>query len=173
MQLRIYDPRVIAIDLRHRRCGFAIFEGPRVLLDFGTLALPGKDDNESKARLLGFLRLADPTMAVVKKERWESLEADPGIKPFAELIRRHFDSKDALIRLLAQDAVNTTFGNLGCTTKAEISAALARIFPELVWQLPPERKPWQSEHPRQSVFDAIALGLAYWQNETSQLAAVS
>jgi hypothetical protein len=59
--------------------------------------------------------------------------------------------------------------NLGCSTKVEISTALARVFPELVWRLPPERKAWESEHPRQTVFDAIALGLAYWQHETNNV----
>jgi hypothetical protein len=76
------------------------------------------------------------------------------------------DSRQLQIRLLAQDSLNSTFRSLGCVTKVEISSALARIFPELVWQLPPEEKPWESEHPRQSAFDAIAIGLAYWQNKT-------
>jgi hypothetical protein len=71
------------------------------------------------------------------------------------------------VRVLELTNFNATVRNLGCETKAEISTVLARIFPELVWQLPPARKAWQSEHPRQTVFDAIGLGLAYWQHETN------
>jgi hypothetical protein len=73
------------------------------------------------------------------------------------------------LRVLELTNFNATFRNLGCETKAEISTVLARIFPELVWQLPPRRRAWESEHPRQTVFDAIALGLAYWQHETENV----
>ena len=96
--------------------------------------------------------------------------ADPQAEPMIESLTNECETRRIQIRLLEKDAVNTTFRNLGCETKAEIAVALARIFPELVWQLPPKRKAWKSEHPHQSVFDAIALGMAYWQHETSAMA---
>jgi hypothetical protein len=40
-------------------------------------------------------------------------------------------------------------------------------LPDLAWRLPRPRKPWESEPRRMSVFDAAAIGLAYWQHETS------
>jgi len=167
MQLRIYDPRVIAIDLRHRRCGFAVFEGPSRILDCGTFALPGGELDHSDSRFREFLRLVEPAIAVLKKERWDFMNANPEIIPVLKFLSKRLKTNGISIRLLKQNSVDTTFAKIGCTTKAEISAALARVFPELVWRIPPERKPWQSEHSRQSVFDAIALGLAYWENETS------
>jgi len=82
------------------------------------------------------------------------------------MLTRESETREIRIRMLEQNAIEATFRNMGGATKAEISAALAVIFPELVWRLPPKRKAWESEHPRQSVFDAIALGFAYWQHET-------
>lgn len=73
------------------------------------------------------------------------------------------------IRLLGQAQLSQSFRNIGCETKYEIASALARIFPELVWKLPSERKAWESEAARMSVFDAIAVGLAYWQHETESV----
>jgi hypothetical protein len=62
-----------------------------------------------------------------------------------------------------QSDIDVAFTPLGFRTREEIAEALTRIFPELIWHLPPKRKIWQSEHPRMTVFDAIALGLTYWQ----------
>jgi hypothetical protein len=108
-----------------------------------------------------------PSIIVVRKERWDNMRFDPNSKQSIDGLIHESEARGIQIRMLELSAVNMAFRNLGCETKAEVSAVLARIFPELVWQLPPERKVWESEHPRQSAFDAIALGLAYWQHETS------
>jgi len=169
MHLRIYDPRIFAIDLRNRRSGFAIFEGPRSLLDFGTTVLPSITAAPLMSRFSDLLRVSLPSIIVVRRDRWEKMMSDPDAKRLINLLAHEAGSRGIRIRVLDESAVSATFHNLGCETKAEVSAALARIFPELVWQIPPKRKVWESEHPRQTVFDAIALGLAYWQNESKEI----
>jgi hypothetical protein len=57
---------------------------------------------------------------------------------------------------------------MDCKTKVELAATLAMIFPELAWRLPPKRKIWQSEHRRQTAFDAIALAVGYWKLNAAQ-----
>lgn len=166
MHLRIYDPRVLAIDLRNRRSGFAIFEGPRNLLDFGTTVLPSVQAESVMNRFSDLLKMSLPSIIVVRKDRWENMRSDSGTKNYIDMLTHESEAREIQIRMLDQGAMTETFRNLGCTTKADISTALASIFPELVWQVPPERKAWESEHPRQAVFDAIAIGFAYWQRET-------
>jgi hypothetical protein len=171
MELRIYDSRVIAIDLRFRRSGFATFEGPRKLLDFGTLDIRLGENEEGGSRLSDLVKLAAPKVVLVKKERWKNLMARSDAKPLIDALMNQVTAHSIQIRFLEQSALDSTFQNLGCKTKADISASLARIFPELIWKLPPERKIWQPEHSRQTVFDAIALGMAFWQNETNSIEA--
>jgi hypothetical protein len=48
-------------------------------------------------------------------------------------------------------------------SKYEIATILVQVFPGINWRLPPKRKIWESEHPRMAMFDAVALGFAYWQ----------
>jgi hypothetical protein len=167
MALRIYDPRVLAIDLRSQRSGFAIYEGPRRLLDHGTTVVPFEGAGSSTSKFSDLLKISMPSVIIVKKERWEDMVAHPQAKRLTEKLTREANAREIEIRLLEQNALRATFRNLNCETKAEISAALSRFFPNLAWQLPPPRKIWDSEHPRQSVFDAIALGFAYWQWVTS------
>lgn len=169
MELRIYDPRIIAIDLRSRRSGFATFEGPRRLLDFGTLNIRLRESEDGRSRLSDLMKLAAAKVVLVKKERWKDLITRTDAKPLIDALTNQATAHSIQIRFLEQSALNSTFRNLGCETKADISASLARIFPELVWKLPPERRIWEPEHSRQTIFDAIALGVAFWQNESNSI----
>jgi hypothetical protein len=73
------------------------------------------------------------------------------------------------IRLIEEKTIRTAFAIFGCSTKAEIAATLASLFPELIRSVPPPRKACQSQHPRMAVFDAIALGVAYWHAERDHI----
>jgi hypothetical protein len=56
------------------------------------------------------------------------------------------------------------------SNKYEVASALALQFPALASRLPPRRKCWQSEDYRMGIFDAAALGVAYFsrsQNRSS------
>jgi hypothetical protein len=73
------------------------------------------------------------------------------------------------IQAIGQSQVRQSFLNLGCETRYQIASSLARIFPELSPRLPPARRPWDPEHSSMIIFDAIALGLAYWLQESDYL----
>jgi hypothetical protein len=53
--------------------------------------------------------------------------------------------------------------------KFEVASALAKQFPALVSRLPPKRRCWQSEDYRIGIFDAAAIGVAYFARHTTQL----
>ena len=172
MHLRIYDPRILAIDLRHRRFGYAVFEGHRMLLDWGVRVYPAVGDAEAemaRKRLAALLILFSPSAIVITKERLDKTHINAHMRFLVEAVRREASAHAIPIYLLEQSQVKQTFLNLDCNTKDEIASALARIFPKLHWNLPLQRKLGQSEHPRMTIFDAIALGLAYWQQSGTRL----
>jgi hypothetical protein len=165
MQLRIFDPRVLAIDLRFRRSGFAVFEGPKTLLDSGTTAIPANSGQPSGNRFSDLLNLVSPAAIVVKTERWENMQARSRTSSLINALRQEIEKRSIALRTLDEQALALSFRNLGCSTKAEVADALSRIYPELGWKIPPKRHIWESEHSRQSIFDAIALGFSFWQHE--------
>lgn len=170
MRLRIYDPIILAIDLRHRRFGYAVFEGHRTLQDSGLRVYRAVGEAEAAMatkRLEGLLDSFSPSAIVVKKERWDRAQFSFHIKSLVEVMTKVATAHSIPILLIADNDVRRTFRNMGCETRDEIAAALARIFPNLHWKLPPKRRAWQSEHPRMAMFDAIALGLAYWQHPST------
>jgi hypothetical protein len=174
MNLRIYDSKILAIDLRHRRFGYAVFEGHRTLHDSGlrVYRAVGKEEAEMASnRLAVLLQSFAPSAIVIKRERWDRAQTSHHIRSLVEVVTRVASAHSVSICLIRHDDVRQTFRNLGCETREEIAAVLARIFPELHWRLPPKRRAWQSEHPRMAMFDAVALGLAYWQHQSYKLPA--
>jgi hypothetical protein len=165
MKLRIYDPVVLALDLRHRRLGYAVFQGHRTLLEWGQRVYPAVGDTERELAQRRIAKLLDgfaPDLILLKQEHWERGHSDMHlIHPLAAL-QAEAQRYAIPIRLIEEKTVRTAFAIFGCSTKAEIAATLASLFPELIRSVPPPRKPWQSQHPRMAVFDAIALGVAYW-----------
>ena len=120
-------------------------------------------------RLAVLLQSFAPFAIVIKRERWDRAQTNPHIRSLIEVVTRVASAHSVSICLIGDDNVRQTFRNMGCETRDEIAAALARIFPELQWKLPPKRRAWQSEHPRMAMFDAVALGLAYWQHRSTQV----
>jgi hypothetical protein len=65
------------------------------------------------------------------------------------------------VRYLSRRDVNRAFVGFE-SNKYEVASALALQFPDLALRLPPRRKCWQSEDYRMGIFDAAALGVAYF-----------
>jgi hypothetical protein len=166
MKLRIYDPRILVLDLRHRRFGYAVFEGNRSLLDWGVRVYPAVGEEETVLavkRLDGLVGLFAPSTIVVKKERWEQLGAESGMHSVVKAVSILASSRSIPVQLVPHSDLLAAFAPLGGRTREEMAEVLTRIYPDLLWYLPPKRKIWQAEHSRMTVFDALALGLAYWQ----------
>jgi Holliday junction resolvasome RuvABC endonuclease subunit len=68
------------------------------------------------------------------------------------------------VRSFSRAKVKQAFSESGASNKQEIAIAIARRFPELAPRLPRFRKPWMSEDYRMSIFDAVALAVAYFEN---------
>jgi hypothetical protein len=65
------------------------------------------------------------------------------------------------VTFINERRLKTIFQQKGEITKHQIASSLALMFPELEWRLPPPRKPWEAEHPRMAMFDAVSLAVAY------------
>ena len=172
MKLRVYDPTILAIDLRHRRLGYAVFEGHRMLNDSGLRVYRAVGEAEAEMaskRLVALIKSSSASTIIVKRERWDRAHTSLHIKSLVGVLTRVALAHSVPILLIRQEDVQETFRNLGCKTREEMAEALARIFPHLIGKLPPKRRVWQSEHPRMAMFDAISLGLAYWQHLSTAL----
>jgi hypothetical protein len=155
------EKRVLALDVHPRSFGFAVFEGPNRLLDWGVRSFrPGVNAVKIPAdkKLLVLLDEFTPS-AIVIRER-EAKRSAKKTKMLATIERLAL-SRKIPIRFISRRDVNRAFIGFE-TNKYEVATVLAKQFPTLASRLPPKRKIWQSEDYRMGIFDAAALGVAYF-----------
>jgi hypothetical protein len=163
--------RILALDVRPRSFGYVIFEGPDQLLDWGVKSFR-KGVNAvqvPRGRKLEWLQ-EDYLPAVIVLR-----EPGPGSKRrrLVNTVRAKAESFGIAVRLLPSQAIRKAFAGPEQQTKYAMACALAERFPELRWALPPKRKCWQSEDYRMSIFDAAALGVAYFSRYAKKVANTS
>jgi hypothetical protein len=153
--------RTLAFDVRTRRFGFALFEGPDELLDWGV---------RSFRRGVNAVKVpASQKIAILLFE----------VRPHTVVIEKTSARDNAwltqtIVRLAGKENVPVCQipnpwirkpASAKPPSKHEVAKALCERFPELADRLPPKRKPWQSEDYRMSIFDATALGLTHLENQ--------
>jgi len=154
------EKRILAIDLRSRSFGFVVFEGPARLSDWGVRSFRQGVNAVRIPADVKFAALMDefsPSTIVVRKELVESrkkAEVRQALAIQAEKCR-------IPVRLLTFRAVKNSFVGSN-RNKYTVAAAVVEQLPELASRLPDKRKIWKSEDYRMSIFDAAALGVAYF-----------
>jgi len=153
--------RVMALDIRTRSFGFVMFEGPNYMLDWGIRSFRhGVNAVKIPAakKLLVLLDEFTPS-AIVVRER----ETKRGTKKSKILttIERQARNRSIQVRFISRKDVNRAFVGFE-SNKYEVATALAKQFPDLASRLPAKRKIWQSEDYRMGIFDAAAVGVAYF-----------
>jgi hypothetical protein len=145
--------RVLSIDVRPRKIGYAVFESPTRLLNWGVKLIPSPE--RTIFVLSRLLAVAQPSAVVMGDHAAE------GRRVTALLIKKTLRHRAMPLTLVSDKQIKKLFRDYGATTKYEIATALAKSFPELAWQLPHPRRPWETEHWHMPIFDATALGVVH------------
>jgi len=168
-----HEMRILAVDARRSRFGYALFEGPTRLLDWGASEIPADSADRTSImmaskRVLPLLKLGHPEVVVVKRPRRGSRGSGTATGPFVKAILRAASERQIRVCPMSRREILQGFRIFNGSTKDEIAHILAEVFPELRTRLPPKKKTWQSERHAMIVFDAVATGFAYWQRNVDQ-----
>src|SRR6266849_1866642 len=155
------EKRVLALDVHPRSFGFVVFEGPNRMLDWGVRSFRTGVNAVKIPAATKFLALLDEfkPSAVVIGERLTGRTAKQ--TRMLATIERQARSRRIPVRRVSRRDVNRAFVGFE-SNKYEVASALAQQFPALASRLPPRRKCWQSEDYRMDIFDAAAVGVAYF-----------
>jgi hypothetical protein len=149
--------RFLGIDVRPRRFGFVVIENS-IVLDSGIRMCdkPGFDNCLGQ----GFdriLKTYTPSALIVRG----TIHASPRKRKVAAAIKRRTKQNNVEVISIRPAAVRRYFGRHNAATKYQIAQSVAALLPELAWKLPRNRKPWETEHHRMSIFDAAAVVIAH------------
>ena len=146
--------RILALDIHPRSFGYVVIEGPGQLLDWGVRRSYRKTKNHPEVlvggRLLPLLKIWKPGVVVTRV-------GDRREKVIQLLFRRLKKESGAASSLPIRNSPDHHVGR----HKYQRAVEMAARFPEIGWKLPSKRKPWESEHYSMSIFEALAIAIAY------------
>lgn len=146
--------RLIALEVRSRRFGFAVVED-MALLECGACRY-GRGAERVPHTLRKFSALLEryePLRVIVRQHSKRHSESCGVVMDAirAECRRRSID-----LIVINRDRVREFYEARGCTAKHETSALLVKWFPDVKWKLYRKRKPWDHEWHNVVVFDALS-----------------
>lgn len=152
---------LIALEVRPLQFGFVVIENTQ-LLDWGVCTLTaGALGSTVAKRILPLIDQYGPFVIALRR-RTDSKAYRPQLGLTLREVTTHAKARAVRIEWISTVDVRRYFSSLGYRTKHQIAVAVAELFPELIWKLPPKRKPWQHEHPNILIFDAVATGLSFY-----------
>ena len=159
--------RVLAVDVRPHKLGFAVIESPARLLDFGITRFDSP--HTCLDRVTTLIRRFGPTIVVLRKIRRRSTRDHPLTRALLRLISRLAGHSSIEIAVVGDRQVKISLGGGHRTfTRYQAAMLLARAFPELGWKVPRPRKPWQPESWNMLIFDAVALAVSYLASQSDE-----
>jgi hypothetical protein len=159
------EKRVLALDVHPRTFGFVVFNGPNRILDLGIKSFrPGINAVKIPAtkKFSSLLDEFTPSAIVIRAREGRTTKKT---KMLATIERLALNRKIP-VGFIPRGEVDRAFVGSE-SNKYEVASALAKQFPALASRLPPKRKIWQSEDYRMGIFDAAALGVAYFTRRKS------
>lgn len=159
----VHHKRVLAIDPTTKGFGFALLEGPDLLVDWGTREARGDKHAGCLKLTAELMDRYGPDVIVTEDPNRSDARRCGRVRELIRAISESARERGCKVRAFARSQIHTTVASVGARTKQEIAVAIADRFPELAPRLPPVRKPWMSEDARMSIFDAMALALTFYR----------
>lgn len=167
MILPLQEKRILAIDPTNRSFGFAVMEGPDLLIDWGVKDVKDNDNYRYLRKVADLIDFYQPNALVLEDVSGKGSRRGGRVKELIQETAILALNKKMSISHISRLTVKKFFEQFGATTKHQIAKEIARQFSELNHRLPPYRKPWMSEDYRMGIFDSVAFALAFYHvNET-------
>ena len=151
--------RILAVEIRAARLGYAMFETHEHLRDFGTKSFDSAET--ARLRLSSLLLLFRPSILVLSGAGTRYPRDMPSRKVIVRIAKGEAKKLSIPVDRVSEKIFKSFFENYSCRNKYEVAAVLAGWFPELEWRVPRTPKFYEPEPRSMLYFDSIALGVAY------------
>jgi hypothetical protein len=151
--------RILAVEIRAGRLGYAVLETSGHLRDFGAAWFESRA--AARARIARMLRLYRPSLLVLRGGIARYPRNSRGRRAVARILRDEARKGAIDVVLMSEAAFNGFFKQYSCRDKYDVAAVLTTWLPTLAWRLPARPKFYDPEPRSMLYFDSIALGVAY------------
>jgi|SRR5579872_5481641 len=151
--------RILAVEIRAGRLGYAFIETPKTLRDFGAAWFDSSV--AARSRIANLLGLFQPSVLVLRgaSKRYERRSRKRNA--IAEIASQEARKLAIPTTRIRERAFKSYFERRACRDKYDIACLLVGRFPEIAWRLPERPKFYEPEPRAMLYFDSIALAAAY------------
>lgn len=154
-------PRILAVDPTTKGLGYVIFELPFHLVEFKLANVSGNKNANAIKRFEKLLAHIGPDIVVFEDAEAPGSRRYPRVRDLIKDLVEVTREREIQVHTIARTSVMKCFSPKdGRATKHSIGERLTEYFPELGPKLQ-DRKLWESEAARMSIFDALALAVTY------------
>jgi hypothetical protein len=147
--------RILALSLDWQGFGFAAFDGPDDLIDFGTRNFRHEVKIPFEAKVLLLLDANQPDALVVVEPK-SALR-----KKIMAKITKVAKGEKLPVMIVSGNDIRETFAPRN-RSKYQMAQTIAERYPELHFRLPSPRKAYDSEKFGITIFEAAAAGFTYY-----------
>lgn len=152
---------VLGVHPSSRGFGWALFEGPLVPFDWGTVEIRA---NKNAAAIKRFAKLLDryqPNVLAIEAFDERDARRSARVRSLCQKLVATAEARAITVRIYSRGVIGKTIAGSDTSTRDEIAEAVAKRVAILQPRLPKPRKAWQSEHPNIALFQAAACALTY------------
>jgi hypothetical protein len=154
---------VLTIYPFSRGFAFVLFEGPYNPFDWGVKDIKEKHRNEKTLDAIKeLIDRYNPDAIIIEETGVGGARRSSRIRKLYRSLTHLSNTELIDLYRFPPSAIKRYFEPVGAVTKYEIAKAIGRQIPAFAHRMPKVRKAWMSADPRQTLFDAAALGLVYY-----------
>jgi len=166
MTYEFHQNLVLSVYPTSRGYAFVLFEGPLNPYDWGIKEIRKKQKNEHTLESIQeLINRYRPAYLIIEDHTERGSRRSSRIRRLYRMLMHLAESEQVEVFRYSQKAIRNCFESVGARSKYEIAQAIARQIPAFAHRMPKLRKIWMSEDPRQSLFDAAALGIVFYESE--------
>ena len=161
---RMKVQRIIGIFPTTHGFGYAIFEGPLRLIDWGVKHVSSREQADNLKKFEALLEWFEPDLVVLENPAGVASRKGKRITSLVRAMARRSARCGLPLESYSRARIRQTFAEVDAVNKHEIALVIAAQHEELAPLLPGKRKPWMTEDPRMGVFDAASLVLTHFHD---------
>jgi hypothetical protein len=151
--------RILAVEIRADRLGYAVLETPTQLRDFGAVWF---DSNRAaRSRVAHLIHFSQPSVLVLRGGTARYPRNMRKRKALARIARDEARKIAIPSARVSELEFSSFFGQYACRDKYDVAAVLVGQFTDLAWRLQSRPKFYDPEPRPILYFDSIALGVVY------------
>lgn len=161
------ENRMLAFAVRSRSYGYVVFEGPKMLIDWGEHSFRRGVNAvrvPAAAKVGALLDELAPAVVVLNERVTHRTRRHAGL---IGSIVKQAKQRGIPVKFLPRRVVDRAFVGHN-ENRHQIASLVVSEFPELAIKLPPKRRCQDNEDYRMNIFDAVALSVAYFSRDAKR-----